>query len=64
VGSDDGAHKKTLLIKIRAAAWFAAHAPHLAQSIEPGEGARDKDHGWYPVTQKAADALFAKALRP
>jgi cephalosporin-C deacetylase-like acetyl esterase len=33
-------------------------------SVEPGGGAKDKDHGWYPETQKAADALLAKVLRP
>jgi dienelactone hydrolase len=33
-------------------------------SIEPGGGAKDKDHGWYPETQKAADALLAKVLKP
>ena len=33
-------------------------------SIEPGSGAKDKDHGWDPQTQKAADALFVKVLRP
>jgi dienelactone hydrolase len=33
-------------------------------SIEPGGGATDKDHGWYPEAQRAADALFAKVLNP
>jgi dienelactone hydrolase len=33
-------------------------------SIEPGSGAKDKDHGWYPETQKAAEALFEKVLKP
>lgn len=33
-------------------------------SIEPGGGARDLDHGWFPETQKAADALFDKVLKP
>jgi dienelactone hydrolase len=33
-------------------------------SIEPGGGAPDKDHGWYPQTQKAADALLKKVLEP
>jgi dienelactone hydrolase len=33
-------------------------------SIEPGGGAKDKDHGWYPETQKAADTLFEKVLKP
>jgi hypothetical protein len=32
--------------------------------LEPGGGATDKDHGWYPETQKAADQLFAKVLTP
>jgi dienelactone hydrolase len=31
-------------------------------SIAPAGGAKDRDHGWYPETQKAADELFAKAL--
>jgi dienelactone hydrolase len=31
-------------------------------AIEPGGGARDRNHGWYPETQQAADALFAKVL--
>ena len=26
-------------------------------------GAKDRNHGWYPETQKAADELFAKVLR-
>jgi dienelactone hydrolase len=33
-------------------------------AIEPAAGATDRDHGWYPETQKAADALFAKVLKP
>jgi hypothetical protein len=33
-------------------------------SIEPGGGAKDKDHGWYPETQKAADALLRRVLDP
>jgi hypothetical protein len=33
-------------------------------SVEPAGGARDRDHGWYPEGQKAADALFARVLRP
>jgi dienelactone hydrolase len=33
-------------------------------AIEPGGGATDRDHGWYPETQRAADALFARVLRP
>jgi dienelactone hydrolase len=33
-------------------------------SIEPGAGAKDKDHGWYPETQKAADLHFEKVLKP
>jgi hypothetical protein len=33
-------------------------------SIEPGGEDKDKDHGWFPETQKAADALLAKVLRP
>jgi hypothetical protein len=33
-------------------------------AIEPIAAAKDRDHGWYPETQKAADALFAKVLKP
>jgi dienelactone hydrolase len=33
-------------------------------SIRPGGGAKDKDHGWYPECQKAADALLARVLKP
>jgi dienelactone hydrolase len=33
-------------------------------SVEVAGGARDRDHGWYPEGQKAADALFARVLRP
>jgi dienelactone hydrolase len=33
-------------------------------AIEPIQGAHDRDHGWYPETQTAADALFAKVLKP
>jgi dienelactone hydrolase len=33
-------------------------------AIEPADGAADRDHGWYPETQQAADALFAKVLKP
>jgi dienelactone hydrolase len=32
--------------------------------IEPGGDDKDKDHGWFPETQKAADALLEKVLRP
>jgi dienelactone hydrolase len=43
---------------------YGADAEAGLVSIEPGNGAKDKDHGWYPETQKAADALFTKVLRP
>jgi hypothetical protein len=33
-------------------------------SIEPGSGAKEKDHGWYPETQKAADFHLEKVLKP
>jgi dienelactone hydrolase len=33
-------------------------------SVEPAGGAKDRDHGWYPECQKAADALLARVLRP
>lgn len=33
-------------------------------SLEPGDGALDKDHGWYPVVQEQADRLLAQILHP
>lgn len=33
-------------------------------AIEPGGGDTEKDHGWYPETQQAADALLNKVLQP
>ena len=33
-------------------------------SIEPVGGAKDRNHGWYPETQKAADELLKRVLRP
>jgi len=33
-------------------------------AIEPYQGALDRDHGWYPETQRAADILFDKVLKP
>jgi dienelactone hydrolase len=33
-------------------------------AVEPHGGAKDRDHGWYPEGQKAADALFQRTLRP
>jgi dienelactone hydrolase len=32
-------------------------------AIEPLGGATDRDHGWYPETQRAADALFDRVLK-
>jgi hypothetical protein len=31
-------------------------------AIAPAEGAKDRNPGWYPETQKSADELFAKLL--
>jgi dienelactone hydrolase len=31
-------------------------------SVRPHGGATDRDHGWYPEAQKAADALFRRTL--
>jgi hypothetical protein len=31
--------------------------------LATGLDEKDRDHGWYPETQKAADELFAKVLR-
>jgi dienelactone hydrolase len=33
-------------------------------SVEPGGGDLEKNHGWYPECQKAADALLEKVLAP
>jgi dienelactone hydrolase len=33
-------------------------------AIESLGGATDRDHGWYPETQRAADDLFARVLKP
>jgi dienelactone hydrolase len=41
---------------------YGKEAAELFVSLTPGGGSRDKDHGWYPDGQKAADALFAKVL--
>ena len=32
--------------------------------IEPGGVDKDKNHGWYPKTQKAADVLLERVLKP
>jgi dienelactone hydrolase len=32
-------------------------------SVTPADGATDRNHGWYPVGQEAADKLFEKVLR-
>jgi hypothetical protein len=43
------------------------YGPQAAEdlvAIEPAGGAKDRNHGWYPETQKAADALFARVLVP
>jgi cephalosporin-C deacetylase-like acetyl esterase len=32
-------------------------------SVQPAGGAKDRDHGWYPETQKAADRLLDKILQ-
>jgi dienelactone hydrolase len=50
------------LRRVRALYGREAEAGFVA--VEPGGGARDKDHGWYPETQKAADALFERVLGP
>jgi dienelactone hydrolase len=50
------------LRRVRALYGKEAEAGFVA--VEPGGGATDKDHGWYPETQKAADALFARVLAP
>jgi hypothetical protein len=33
-------------------------------AVEPAGGAKDRNHGWYPEGQKAAEELLAKVLRP
>ena len=49
---------------IRVRSLYGKEAADGFVSIEPGGGAKDKDHGWYPETQKAADSLFDKVLKP
>jgi dienelactone hydrolase len=48
----------------RVRALYGKEAADGFVSVEPGGGAKDRDHGWYPEGQKAADALFEKVLRP
>jgi hypothetical protein len=42
------------LCSLEAAEWFV--------SIRVADGAKDRDHGWYPEGQKASEALLAKVL--
>jgi dienelactone hydrolase len=43
---------------------YSEEAAELFVNIEPGGGAKDRDHGWYPEGQTAADSLFEKVLAP
>lgn len=46
----------------RVRGFYGRHAVDDLVAIEPAGGATDRNHGWYPETQKAADALFRRAL--
>jgi hypothetical protein len=48
----------------RVCALYGPAAVNDLVAIEPAGGATDRDHGWYAETQRAADALFARVLRP
>ncbi|MCX8138836.1 MAG: prolyl oligopeptidase family serine peptidase [Gemmataceae bacterium] len=48
----------------RVRSFYGQEAEAHLVSIEPGGGDRHKNHGWYPETQKAADALLDKVLQP
>jgi dienelactone hydrolase len=47
----------------RIRAFYGPQAVDNLVAIEPIGGATDRDHGWYPETQRAADALFARVLK-
>jgi dienelactone hydrolase len=47
----------------RIRALYGGRAVEDLVAIAPFGGATDRDHGWYPETQKAADALFDRVLR-
>jgi cephalosporin-C deacetylase-like acetyl esterase len=42
---------------------YSGEAAEGFVSVQVAGGARDRDHGWYPEGQKAADALLEKALQ-
>jgi dienelactone hydrolase len=46
----------------RVRTFYSAEAAERFVSIRVADGAKDKDHGWYPEGQKAAEALLAKVL--
>jgi dienelactone hydrolase len=48
----------------RVRALYGREAVDNLTAIEPVGGAKDRNHGWYPETQRAADALFARVLKP
>lgn len=48
----------------RVRSFYGEGAEELFVSIEPGGEDKEKDHGWYPETQIAADALLEKVLKP
>ena len=33
-------------------------------AIQPNNGAKDRDHGWYPESQQAAALLLDRVMRP
>jgi hypothetical protein len=48
----------------RVRALYGREAVDNLIAMEPVGGAKDRDHGWYPETQQAADTLFARVLQP
>jgi hypothetical protein len=66
IWSKPAVSENTLVMKElkRVRSLYGKEAEQGFVSIEPGGGADDKDHGWYPETQKAADEQFEKVLKP
>jgi cephalosporin-C deacetylase-like acetyl esterase len=46
----------------RARSLYSKEAADGFVSVQPAGGAKDRDHGWYPECQKAADTLLEKVL--
>ncbi len=47
----------------RIRSFYGQQAEEAFRSIQVAEGARDRDHGWYPEGQRAARELLAKVLQ-